>query len=541
MTATLRRPRQRSGGQAGFTLIELLVVIVILGILSGVVVFAVRGAGDKGKGAAVATDERTIRTAQEVYCAKAGRYGTMRQLTGEDPVDPVNDPDTYYKFLSEPSKYHDVSLVSPDQGNCPGGVPKYGLVCLDGNVFPNCSGAEAPVTRPKWIQSGDLPTTMPDRALMDAVVALAGTGRIVNAGGPNSIFATIIDGRPFVPWQYEDRKWTEKTAQLAAYSTSVAYAAAIPGQPSEECPLYCGKVLVKMDVGAGDQQPRDGLVVQWVLYDPELDTLTALPPSRDRCYADYGVLVTLGDGRIMRAGCGGAYSSQATRQKSEIFNPKVPAGGYPWVSVDDSLYKHSKPIAVRLRDNRVLVVGDLGDTGENAEIYDPSTGKWSDAADPPGLPLGSSHAGSVLLGDGRVLLMAKQGGQFLLYTPDSGVGLGSWTKAPKCECGLDDAQEISRSSVTLLASGRVLVTGGQVGPEYNDHTDAAAMFDPRGDKWIPVDNMPIPRSSSHSHLLVGTKHCPGPDCNKVLLTGGEGVVYPGPYSTSILFSEDGKD
>jgi len=33
----------------GFTLIELLVVIIILGILSAVVVFAVRGAGDKGR------------------------------------------------------------------------------------------------------------------------------------------------------------------------------------------------------------------------------------------------------------------------------------------------------------------------------------------------------------------------------------------------------------------------------------------------------------------------------------------------------------
>jgi len=31
----------------GFTLIELLVVIIILGVLSAVVVFAVRGAGDK--------------------------------------------------------------------------------------------------------------------------------------------------------------------------------------------------------------------------------------------------------------------------------------------------------------------------------------------------------------------------------------------------------------------------------------------------------------------------------------------------------------
>lgn len=43
-------------GQGGFTLIELLVVIIILGVLSSVVVFAVGGIGDKGQAAAYATD-----------------------------------------------------------------------------------------------------------------------------------------------------------------------------------------------------------------------------------------------------------------------------------------------------------------------------------------------------------------------------------------------------------------------------------------------------------------------------------------------------
>ena len=64
----------------GFTLIELLVVIIILGILSAVVVFAVRGAGDKGAAAANATDLKTIRTAEEAYCAKFGKYGSAQDL-----------------------------------------------------------------------------------------------------------------------------------------------------------------------------------------------------------------------------------------------------------------------------------------------------------------------------------------------------------------------------------------------------------------------------------------------------------------------------
>ncbi|WP_234319330.1 competence type IV pilus major pilin ComGC [Streptomyces sp. NRRL S-237] len=73
---------RNEASEAGFTLIELLVVIVILGVLSAIVVFSVRGINDKGQGSACKTDKSTIQTAEEAYFAtdNRGAYGTMTQL-----------------------------------------------------------------------------------------------------------------------------------------------------------------------------------------------------------------------------------------------------------------------------------------------------------------------------------------------------------------------------------------------------------------------------------------------------------------------------
>ena len=138
--------------EGGFTLVELLVVIVILGILSAVVVFAVRGAGDKGQQAAVATDERTIRTALEVFCAKNSRYPGAGPWAGNPMGELFNG-----KYLSSPSEYH--TLVTPGdpnnvppsvEGNCPGAGPTtYQLGCS---------------TQPCGSQGGGGPTTTPPGA-----------------------------------------------------------------------------------------------------------------------------------------------------------------------------------------------------------------------------------------------------------------------------------------------------------------------------------------------------------------------------------------
>ena len=83
MVATLlERARKAREDESGFTLIELLIVIVILGILAGIVVFAVGGVTDKGTTSACKSDVKTIETAGEAFYAQNGFYPHAGDASG---------------------------------------------------------------------------------------------------------------------------------------------------------------------------------------------------------------------------------------------------------------------------------------------------------------------------------------------------------------------------------------------------------------------------------------------------------------------------
>lgn len=73
----------------GFTLIELLIVIVILGILAGIVVFAVGGITDRGNAAACKSDVKSVAVASEAYYAKNTAYATA--IKAAPPATPPTD------------------------------------------------------------------------------------------------------------------------------------------------------------------------------------------------------------------------------------------------------------------------------------------------------------------------------------------------------------------------------------------------------------------------------------------------------------------
>ena len=78
----LERIREARKNEGGFTLIELLIVIVILGVLAGIVVFAVGGITDRGEASACKAEVKTIAVAEEAFYAKTapGAYSDLAGL-----------------------------------------------------------------------------------------------------------------------------------------------------------------------------------------------------------------------------------------------------------------------------------------------------------------------------------------------------------------------------------------------------------------------------------------------------------------------------
>jgi len=116
----------------------LLVVVVILGVLAGVVVFAVRGAGDKGRASAYATDAKTLRTAEESFCAKNGFYAS----TAQQLVDA--------RFLSEVGTMNTVETngVTGPCGNGTNGPQGFRIVCgTNGSTPPPGCGSGGTIAR----------------------------------------------------------------------------------------------------------------------------------------------------------------------------------------------------------------------------------------------------------------------------------------------------------------------------------------------------------------------------------------------------------
>ena len=115
-------------------------------------------------------------------------------------------------------------------------------------------------------------------------------------------------------------------------------------------------------------------------------------------------------------------------------------------------YAHS---ATLLADGRVLIAGGVNEADTSvftAEIYDPSTGAFTATGDLTSIG-GEVYASpgdvTTLLPDGRVFVAATNNAE--IYDPQSGTFTPTGPYA--------DLSDVYGTTVTLLANGKVLVTG----------------------------------------------------------------------------------
>jgi prepilin-type N-terminal cleavage/methylation domain-containing protein len=140
-----------AAGASGFTLVELLVTIVILGVLSGVVVFAVGGLQGKSQSSACDSDQRALETAMETYRAINGAYATEGQLVaagqlrGESSMHDVVLGDGSYTLTPVGACAADESIAAAsDDGDSPPTTPTTATAPTSTSSLPATTTTTAP-------------------------------------------------------------------------------------------------------------------------------------------------------------------------------------------------------------------------------------------------------------------------------------------------------------------------------------------------------------------------------------------------------------
>ncbi|HEY8845606.1 MAG TPA: kelch repeat-containing protein, partial [Candidatus Limnocylindrales bacterium] len=164
--------------------------------------------------------------------------------------------------------------------------------------------------------------------------------------------------------------------------------------------------------------------------------------------------------------------------------------------------------ATLLSDGRVLVIGSVPPALASAELYDPKSGTFSPTGS---MTTARSGYTATLLSDGRVLVTGgKELASAELYDPRSGTFSPTGSMATARE----------GQAATLLSDGRVLVTGGQGEPPAGDPTGLASaeLYDPRSGTFSPTGPMSGGRVIHTATLLAD---------GRILVTGGLQTLHVG--------------
>jgi Galactose oxidase, central domain/Kelch motif len=222
----------------------------------------------------------------------------------------------------------------------------------------------------------------------------------------------------------------------------------------------------------------------------------------------------LPDGKVLVAG--GRIGPDPGVTSAELYDPSSGT----WSATGSMHEGRGGQTATLLQDGTVLVVGGGYSLGggdaallPSAELYDPVSGTWTATAD----RLRGEGVTATLLSDGKVLVVGGNYGpqRAELYDPIS----GTWTAT-----GGTLVTNRYYAAATLLSDGRVLVVGGQLARRTRDAS--AELYDPSSGLWTATGNLGQVGEEHTATLL--------PD-GTVLVTGCGGLGYQKPTAHAELY------
>jgi hypothetical protein len=254
------------------------------------------------------------------------------------------------------------------------------------------------------------------------------------------------------------------------------------------------------------------------LYDPATGKFSLLDKVAVEGMCD-STATLLTDGRVLLVG-GDDYKSGAVSKLAELFDPATGK----FTKTGSLRTSRSYAQAVLLPDGRVLVIGGAQATNtpsevdlDSSEIYDPTTGKFSDAAK---METPRTDFTAAKLANGKVLVAGGEDhsvtGDVLLdsaelYDPATGQfsPTGSMTVARSTEGGLDWGNLYTG----LLADSRVLFVGGAASGQAT-----AEIYDPATGKFTAT-TLPPQDKSPYGIPAVTLKD------GRVLMPGAPSLLY----------------
>jgi hypothetical protein len=236
------------------------------------------------------------------------------------------------------------------------------------------------------------------------------------------------------------------------------------------------------------------------IYDPSTGIWTSTG-SMSEARRNPGIALLHG-GKVLVAGGGDGARGTSVKRSAELYDPTTGR----WTLTGDMALPRGtlgSCCAVTLPSGKVLMAqgysADFSGAASFAELYDPATGTW----EPTG-PLVTPRlygARAVLLPSGQVLLAGGQSGSIDGYELVAAAEtFDPETKAWRPTAPLSQAWQFF--TLTPLPTGEVLLAGGlTTGTEKNETTDAA-LYSPATGTWRAAAPMHLARRAARAVLLT---------------------------------------